>query len=545
MQTPVTLRTKLILSYVGVALGTIVILIVSVAFAVQQYFIQYQYDGLQGEVQYRIQQIYKNYYIEHNNSFAGLASILGPDRFFTYMVDKNGSTVFCSNSPSTQWSRPQPGPGPHPTYGDCTEPTVIQSMTKALHGQTGYGSYQSTWTQGHMHDDINGPPPKLSPVTLLYAYQPIVDTTHNNQIIGAVFLAEVQPLSPLSGGELIDEVDQTILITAITVALVVFLFSLVLAHHFTQPLKLLTRAAEQMKKGKYTQRVTEPKTLDELGQLALTFNEMANTIETDVNELRRQDQMRRDLVANIAHDLATPLTSIQGFSEALADDVVSDPATRQETAQRIAREVQRLRRLVADIQQMSSLEAGTAHLDLAPLDLHSLVDETLFVIEPECKQADITVSNNIPPTAPLVLADSDRIAQVLLNLLDNARRHTPSGGKISVGALPQRNHLFVWVIDTGSGIDQAALPHIFERFYRADRARSGNTGGSGLGLSIVKAIISAHRGAIWAESAPGVGTRITFTLPIAVQATPPATEAENEITAPRKRLTDSSANRTR
>jgi signal transduction histidine kinase len=270
-----------------------------------------------------------------------------------------------------------------------------------------------------------------------------------------------------------------------------------------------------MKQGKYAHRVTPPKTQDELGQLALTFNDMADTIEADVNELRRHEQFRRDLIANIAHDLATPLTAIQGFSEALGDDMLPDAEARQETAQRIGREVQRLRRLVADMQQMSTLESGQAHLDLAPLDMHTLVAETLAVIAPEFEQMGLSIYNEIAPSIPPVFADSDRITQVLFNLLDNARRHTPAGGRISVGAMPGGQYLHIWINDTGSGIKAEDLPHIFERFYRADRSRTTSTGGSGLGLSIVKAVITAHHGAAWAESTPGQGTRITFTLPLA------------------------------
>ena len=256
---------------------------------------------------------------------------------------------------------------------------------------------------------------------------------------------------------------------------------------------------------------------------------MADTIEADITELRRQDQVRRDLIANIAHDLATPLTAIQGFSEALADNVISDSDGRQETAQRIAREVQRLRRLVADIQQMTSLEAGHTKLDLAPLDMHDQVDETIAVIAPECEQQGIEVHNDIKPSIPQVIADSDRITQVLLNLVDNTCRHTPDGGTIRVGATLQGHYLHIWVNDTGTGIDPADLPHIFQRFYRADRSRTTSTGGSGLGLSIVKAIITAHGGNIWAESALGQGTRITFTLPIVMQTqTTTSTHSERE-----------------
>ncbi len=309
-------------------------------------------------------------------------------------------------------------------------------------------------------------------------------------------------------------VDFAILITSGGIALIAILISLFLARSLTKPLKSLTTAVEHMQGGDYTQRVDPPNSQDEIGHLSYAFNAMASTIETDVTELKRQDELRRDLIANIAHDLATPLTSVQGFSEALADDVITNAQMRQETAQLIGREIQRLRRLVGDMQNMTSLESGRLQLDLAPLDLYALVNETLEVVGFECEQVGITIHNEMSPPLPLVLADGDRVTQVLLNLLDNARRHTPDGGMITIDAKPEDQYLTMSISDTGTGIDPADLPHIFERFYRADRARTTTTGGSGLGLAIVKAIITAHNGTIRAESQPGKGTRIIFTLPI-------------------------------
>jgi signal transduction histidine kinase len=296
-----------------------------------------------------------------------------------------------------------------------------------------------------------------------------------------------------------------------------------MTRRLTRPLVSLTAAAEQVKGGDYSQRVETPHTHDEIGTLAQTFNDMADKIEADVTELRRQDQLRRDMIANIAHDLVTPLTAIQGFSEAIADEVIADPQARYETAQLIGREVQRLRRLVSDMQNMTALETGRMHFDRAPLNIRALVDEVVAVIGPECEQAGITLRNEIPPALPPALADSDRITQVLLNLLDNARRYTPAGGTISVGAkLEADAHGTKWleisVQDSGSGIAAADLPFIFDRFFRIDRSRTGSHGahgGSGLGLAIVKAIVTGHGGSIRAESEPGKGTRISFTLPVA------------------------------
>jgi signal transduction histidine kinase len=399
------------------------------------------------------------------------------------MVDAKSNLLLCAQPDSFDGS-------------NCNNPSVTRQLSSSLRDQ----SILSGDIQISTHRGL---------LSFIYVSMPL---KAGDQTIGALLIT--QPLLPL-GGDLLAQINQSILLAGLIVVVIAALCSYLFVRRFTRPVESLTVAAERMKSGNYTQRVVIPNSRDELGLLAQTFNEMASTIEADVNELHRQDEVRRDLIANIAHDLATPLTAIQGLSEALADDVISDPAARQETALRIGREVQRLRRMVADVRQMTSLEAGQTPLDLAPLDLQSLVDETLFVLKPECEQMGISLYNDVNANLPLVFADSDRIIQVLLNLLDNARRHTPEGGNIHVGARIQDRHVAIWVCDTGTGIDPVDLPHIFERFYRADRSRTAATGGSGLGLSIVKAIVVAHGGAIQAESTPGHGTRITFTLPIA------------------------------
>lgn len=381
---------------------------------------------------------------------------------------------------------------------------VNQCINQAVQGQS---------VQNPLQGSVDGG----SSISAYYVCEPIYDNGQSNaKVVGALFaIMSNQYINASPPANFLSTVDLAILITGGAIALIVILFSLFLARGLTKPLKSLTAAVEHMQSGDYTQRVEPPKSQDEIGNLSYAFNAMASTIETDVTELRRQDELRRDLIANIAHDLATPLTSVQGFSEALADDVITNAQVRQETAQLIGREVQRLRRLVGDMQNMTSMESGRLHLDLAPLDLYALVNETFEVVGFECEQVGITVHNEMPPGIPLVLADSDRITQVLLNLVDNARRHTPAGGTITIGAKPDDQRLTVWISDTGTGIDPTDLPHIFERFYRADRSRTTATGGSGLGLAIVKAIISAHSGMIRAESQPGQGTRITFTLPLA------------------------------
>lgn len=501
-----SLRVKLVLSYLGVALGAILLLVIVVSVAVQNYFYNSQRDQLRANAEVIAQQIGQRY---HNSGESW--DSLGPFRIFEagpyVVVDTNlqvRSTAFLDVNGN---------------------PTARQALQQALQGQEVPGDLPIATNDGRT-------------ITALYISVPLRDGGQaNGSLIGALLLLEpVQYPAGFSPYEFLANVDKTIFITGIAIAVAVIIFSLLLTRSLTRPLTSLTRASELMKGGNYAERAYVPQSQDEIGKLASTFNAMADKIESDVTELRRQDMMRRELIANIAHDLVTPLTAIQGFSEALADDVISEPQARQETAQLIGREVQRLRRLVSDMQHMSVLEAGRVELEVAPLDLHTLVDEVLAVIRPECEQAGITLYNEVAPSTPPVLADSDRITQALLNLLDNARRNTPAGGSITIGAraeieshqqgAPLQNQplaatgtrrLKVWVRDTGVGIDASDLPYIFDRFFRVDRARTGTNGGSGLGLSIVKAIITAHRGTIHAQSSPGKGTCIEFTLPLARQ----------------------------
>lgn len=482
-----SLRIQLLLSFLGVALGAIILLAVVVSLAIQNYFVSSQQQQVSANATYLAQQLGISYR-SHNGSWNGVQVPLSEPALV--VIEDSQGNFFTSSRYI-------------PVSTDETA-TINTTLQQALQGQTVYGQLQPA--NNVTGDDI---------FSGYYACLPVrYNGQSTGQIIGAVFYAVPQRYRGFSPYDFLANVNQAIFIVGIIVTLGVIAFSLFLARRLTRPLERLTEAAEQMGQGNYAQRVEPPKGKDELERLALSFNAMAERIESDINELRRQEELRRDLIANIAHDLATPLTAIQGFSEALADDVITEPGARQETAQLIGREVQRLRRLVGEIQQMTSLESGRAHLEFAPLDIRSLVDETLAVIEPECEQADIIIQNKIAPTTPPVMADSDRITQVLLNLLDNARRHTSAGGTITVSARQIGKLLEVEIKDTGIGINPEDLPYIFERFYRADRSRTGSTGGSGLGLSIVKAIISAHGGSIRAESTPGAGTIIFFTLPL-------------------------------
>lgn len=503
-QPALSLRLKLVLSYLGVTLGAIFFLAFAIGIAISNYFTAEQNRMLNslayGYTRELVEPIYQAEGWLDTDAIAGRMRSEPLPIMLVIVSTHQPSTPFCSP----------------PSYLDlstCNSQPVQDALNRALKGGNA--------VEGDFDVSLRNPadPAAKHSLATRYLAMPLI---YNNQTIGAMFISTPDQ-TPVP---FIQEVNLTIFLSGIIISSIVVIFSFVLARRFTKPIEQLTEAAEQMKSGQYTRRVPAPSSQDELGILALTFNEMASTIEADVNELRQQEQLRRDLIANIAHDLATPLTAIQGFSEALADEVIVDPQERLEIVQRIGREVQRLRRLVADVQHMTSLESGRARLDIEPLDMHSLVDETLAVIAAECENKGIKVVNEIDPETPAVLVDSDRVTQVLLNLLDNARRHTNEGGTISVRAQRDGNFLQVKVSDTGSGIDPQDLPYIFDRFYRADRSRTTTTGGSGLGLAIVKAIIKAQGGRIWAQSELGQGTTITFTLPLA--------QTQQQLNAPRQ-----------
>jgi len=308
-------------------------------------------------------------------------------------------------------------------------------------------------------------------------------------------------------------------------ALVGFLVSLavalLLARSITRPLISLTRATQALARGDYSQRVPVHGN-DEVAQLGHSFNQMAREIE----QVRQRE---RDVLANISHDLKTPLTSIQGFAGALIDGTC--PPEEYPTAARIIYdESERMNHLVGDVLQLSRLEAGELILSLGPVDLYELLTQSARRFAGTAEKAGVTLRVETPTTGPLrIMGDRGRLEQVLGNLLDNALRYTPSGGRIDlVGSVIEeggRPLARLTVRDTGRGIPADDLPRIFERFYQADKSRvTGRGGGSGLGLAIVRELIARHNGTIRAESTSGAGTAITILLPIAPTPTPPHDE---------------------
>jgi signal transduction histidine kinase len=291
-------------------------------------------------------------------------------------------------------------------------------------------------------------------------------------------------------------------LVALSVAGVVSMF---IGRQLIAPLKALTTASQRISEGRYNERVSEGGK-DELGQLATSFNAMAEKLQ-DVETIRRR------LIGDVAHELRTPLTVIKGSMEGLIDGVL--PATSQTFVQ-ISKEAERLNRLVDDLQELSRVESGAVSLNISPGSIHELVRVAYKRLSGSYHKKGIGITIDLPSKCPDVMADTDRIIQVLTNLLGNALEYTPAGGNVTVAAELTDTELIVHIIDNGIGIAPEHLAHIFDRFYRVDGSRSRqNGGGSGIGLTISKALIEAHGGRLWAESqGQGQGSTFSFSLPL-------------------------------
>jgi signal transduction histidine kinase len=286
---------------------------------------------------------------------------------------------------------------------------------------------------------------------------------------------------------------------AVAVAALVTFF---LSRRILRPVESLAHAARGLSRGDFSQRV-DVRSKDEFGELARTFNSMAEDLE-------RTEQLRRNLVADVAHELRTPLSNIQGHLEAIRDGLLPpEPATFDS----IYEEVLLLARLVEDLQELTLAEAGQLTLVRQPADVTEIVRRAVAAAQPPAEAKGLTIEAKLPEGQAIAEVAPERIGQVLRNLLSNAITHTSGAGHITVDLKDDGDALHIGVADTGDGIPPEDLPYVFERFYRADPSRVRATGGAGLGLTIARRLVEAHGGIIGVESEVGKGSRFTFTLP--------------------------------
>jgi signal transduction histidine kinase len=324
-----------------------------------------------------------------------------------------------------------------------------------------------------------------------------------DQQVGTLIIASGLGMLAPDQVAFLTQVKTLMLVAAVVAGLAVLVVGSLQARRIVAPVRALADAARRVADGDLSQRVTVS-SQDELGEMALAFNAMAAQLE-------QQHELRRRAVTDIAHELRTPLSILQidlesiedGLSEATPDVIAG-----------LQEEVALLNRLVEDLRTLSLAEAGELQLEVEPVDVARLGQRAIDQVRGVAREKDVALSAALPDRLPTVSGDVQRLMQVLLNLLSNALRHTPPKGRITVTARQVGDEVLVTVQDTGDGIPTDELPHVFERLYRTDRARTRDSGGSGLGLTIARSLIEAHDGRIWAQSVEGQGSTFTFALPI-------------------------------
>jgi len=323
------------------------------------------------------------------------------------------------------------------------------------------------------------------------------------ETLGTVYISPSSPDALTSPQRLLRPISLFLLwgsLVAVAIALVITFF---LSRRILAPVKALTLTARRLGQGDFSQR-TQVQDKGELGELAQAFNSMASDLE-------QAERLKRNMVADVAHELRTPLSNIRGYLEAVRDGVIKSDA---DTIRSLDEEAILLSRLVDDLQELALAEAGELKLVIQAEDIAELINQAVAAVRVQAAAKGVSVSIDLPDKLPSVNIDCRRISQVLRNLLDNAVAHTAKGDTVMVTVWQQNNWVKISVTDTGEGISPEELPNIFERFYRVDKSRTRAIGGSGLGLTIAKRLVEAHGGTIEVRSELGKGSRFDFALPV-------------------------------
>ena len=305
----------------------------------------------------------------------------------------------------------------------------------------------------------------------------------------------------------ISAVHQSLLWVGLGMIGVSVIVSYFVVREIMRPLSTLTGAVQNIRTGNYGQTVSVERH-DEVGVLTESFNKMSE-------ELARNDKMRRQLFANIAHELRTPLAILQGNLEGMIDDIIP---TDKKILLSMADETVRMGRLIQDLRDLSLVEIDELTLHKEPADINTMLERAVSMLQPLCEEKSLTVRQNLSRDLPSLVIDVDRINQVIYNLLNNAIRYIDKGCTITVStmkvAVEGKTYAQVQVADTGKGIAPEDLNHIFQYFYRSEQSRNRKSGGSGIGLALAQQFIRSHGGNIWADSTVGKGTTFTFILPL-------------------------------
>jgi signal transduction histidine kinase len=302
-----------------------------------------------------------------------------------------------------------------------------------------------------------------------------------------------------------------LLITLIYFVTISIAFAYIIATATTRQLRALHEGAIRVASGEFGAKV-DVQGADEVADLAQAFNRMSLELGRHFERERQLEKARRDLIASVSHDLRTPLASIRAMVEAINDGVVSDQETVGRYLGLIQQETQRLGQLIEDLFELSRIESGSLELRLASVPITELVTEAVEGLRIQAEEKGVELEAVCRTDVPVLPLDGPRIQRALVNLIQNAVRHTPPGGQVHVDVGRENGHVRVAVVDTGEGIAPEDQPHVFDQFYRGEKSRSRGSGGAGLGLAIARGIIEAHRGSIRVESSPGKGSRFVVTL---------------------------------
>ncbi|NOY97960.1 MAG: HAMP domain-containing protein [Chloroflexi bacterium] len=325
----------------------------------------------------------------------------------------------------------------------------------------------------------------------------------DENVVGTLLVSDAMPRMRPGGDAFLKRIDSVLLFSALGAALLALTLGLLLSRYLTRPIRELTAATRAISEGNLEQ-VVPVRSRDELGDLAASFNRMNA-------DLARSLDLRRQMAADIAHELRTPISVILGHAEAVHDGVLPPS---MENFEIIREEAGRLEHLVEDLRTLSRADAGELPIERQPVAPQKLLEDVRAIHSHRASQKNITVDVQAAPDLPEISVDFGRMIQVLSNLLDNALRYTPEGGQVMLSARQVGQMLEMRVQDSGPGLADDELAHIFDRFYRADASRQRDEGGSGLGLAIAKSLVEKHAGRIWAESRLGRGVTVVITIPI-------------------------------
>ncbi len=323
-----------------------------------------------------------------------------------------------------------------------------------------------------------------------------------NQIVGYLLINQPVYRIGAPGTAYLARFNLQIVYGGLIAIALALLLAIYLARTLTRPVRELTLATQAMMSGGPAQQVPV-RSRDELGQLANSFNRMSS-------DLARLMELRRQMTADIAHELRTPISIILGHAEAVHDGVLPPSS---ETFEIVREEAERLEHLVEDLRTLSMADAGELKLAMEPYPPEELLRRAEKVYAHQASQKQIGIEVNADAHLPEIKVDAQRMKEVLTNILDNALRYTPQGGRITLSAARAGNEVEIRIQDSGPGVAADELDKVFERFYRADTSRTRDEGGSGLGFAIARSIVERHNGRIWAESQPGQGLTVIIRLP--------------------------------